>query len=78
MAIVPGVATDAQQDAGRGACSPCGGTGKVISSLGGEAREVTFPWCEGSGRFAPGHDAQNVSAHSADSPASRPDAGLPA
>ena len=39
-------------------CPPCRGTGKVISNLGGEPREVDCPWCEGSGVFAPGHDAQ--------------------
>ena len=39
-------------------CSACRGTGKVISALGGEPRPVTCPWCEGSGRFLPEHDAQ--------------------
>jgi DnaJ-class molecular chaperone len=31
------------------ACPPCRGTGQVISSLGGEPRKVTCPWCQGSG-----------------------------
>jgi hypothetical protein len=31
----------------------------VISNLGGEQREITCPWCEGSGKFMPGHDAQD-------------------
>ena len=39
-------------------CSACRGTGRVISNLGGEPHDVTCPWCEGSGRFKPGHDAQ--------------------
>lgn len=39
-------------------CTPCRGTGRVISSLGGEPKPVTCPWCEGSGRRIPGHDAQ--------------------
>ena len=39
-------------------CSACRGTGKVISALGGEEKPVTCPWCEGSGRFDPEHDAQ--------------------
>jgi hypothetical protein len=30
----------------------------VISALGGEEKPVTCPWCEGSGRFDPEHDAQ--------------------
>jgi DnaJ-class molecular chaperone len=39
-------------------CSPCRGTGRVISNLGGAPQDVTCPWCEGTGRFTPGHDAQ--------------------
>jgi DnaJ-class molecular chaperone len=39
-------------------CSPCRGTGRVISNLGGSPQEVPCPWCEGTGRFIPGHDAQ--------------------
>jgi DnaJ-class molecular chaperone len=30
----------------------------VISTLGGTPQQVTCPWCEGSGRFIPDHDAQ--------------------
>ena len=48
----------------RGTCTPCRGSGKLISSLGGEQHTVTCPWCAGSGRFQPGRDAQ-------DSPAER-------
>ncbi len=44
----------------RGGCRPCRGTGKLSSSLGGEQHEVKCPWCEGSGRFQPGHDAQEA------------------
>jgi DnaJ-class molecular chaperone len=39
-------------------CSACRGTGKVISNLGGSPSQVDCPWCEGTGRFIPGHDAQ--------------------
>ena len=39
-------------------CSACRGTGSVISNLGGSPSTVTCPWCEGTGRFIPGHDAQ--------------------
>ncbi|HEY6396461.1 MAG TPA: hypothetical protein VIX82_03300, partial [Solirubrobacteraceae bacterium] len=35
LAIVLRVEVDQKQDQGRGECSPCRGTGKVISSLGG-------------------------------------------
>jgi DnaJ-class molecular chaperone len=39
-------------------CSPCRGTGKVISNLGGSPSTIDCPWCDGSGVFTPGHDAQ--------------------
>lgn len=39
-------------------CPPCRGTGRLISGDGGEPHEVVCPWCEGSGDFLPGHDAQ--------------------
>ena len=42
----------------RDRCTACRGTGQVISTLGGSPQSVTCPWCEGSGRFIPGHDAQ--------------------
>jgi DnaJ-class molecular chaperone len=39
-------------------CPPCRATGSVISNLGGTAQTVECPWCDGSGRLSPGHDAQ--------------------
>ena len=39
-------------------CHACRGTGQVISGLGGTPHPVTCPWCDGTGRFEPGHDAQ--------------------
>jgi DnaJ-class molecular chaperone len=39
-------------------CTPCRGTGRVISALGGEPKPVTCPWCEGAGKRIAGHDAQ--------------------
>ncbi|HEX2087679.1 MAG TPA: hypothetical protein VHF89_18485 [Solirubrobacteraceae bacterium] len=39
-------------------CPPCRATGTVISNLGGTRQRVTCPWCEGTGRLTPGHDAQ--------------------
>jgi len=44
------------------ACRPCSGSGRVISGLGGEPREVTCPWCGGTGEFEPGRDAQQTGA----------------
>ena len=43
-----------------GRCRPCRGTGQVISNQGGSPHAVTCPWCEGSGRFTAGHDAQQA------------------
>jgi DnaJ-class molecular chaperone len=39
-------------------CHACRGTGKLTSTLGGEAHQVDCPWCEGTGEFIPEHDAQ--------------------
>jgi hypothetical protein len=39
-------------------CMACRGTGQVISMLGGQRRSVECPWCKGTGRRIPGHDAQ--------------------
>jgi DnaJ-class molecular chaperone len=44
----------------RGACTPCRGSGSVISSLGGKPHEITCPWCGGDGRFHRGRDAQQA------------------
>jgi DnaJ-class molecular chaperone len=51
------VATTQQPD-DRRRCTPCRGTGQVISTLGGTPNAVQCPWCEGAGEFIPGHDAQ--------------------
>jgi DnaJ-class molecular chaperone len=47
-------------------CTPCRGTGHLISNLGGEAHQVTCPWCGGSGSFVQGRDAQE---HAGEKPA---------
>jgi DnaJ-class molecular chaperone len=39
-------------------CTACRGTGEVVSNLGGTAHRVRCPWCDGDGRYLPGHDAQ--------------------
>jgi len=36
----------------------CGGSGQVISKLGGAESRVQCPWCEGTGARQPSHDAQ--------------------
>ena len=39
-------------------CGVCRGLGKLISNAGGEPHEVPCPWCEGTTKFIPEHDAQ--------------------
>jgi DnaJ-class molecular chaperone len=46
-------------------CHACRGTGRVISNKGGKPHEVPCPWCEGTGRFIPEHDAQAARASDA-------------
>jgi hypothetical protein len=50
----------ATSDDARATCTPCRGTGKLISGLGGEPHEVTCPWCGGTGEFQAGRDAQQA------------------
>ncbi|HTW13093.1 MAG TPA: hypothetical protein VME01_10130 [Solirubrobacteraceae bacterium] len=42
----------------RSQCTPCRGTGQLISGKGGTPHTVTCPWCGGTGTFRPGWDAQ--------------------
>ena len=49
----------------RSVCTPCRGTGRLVSNLGGEQHEVPCPWCGGSGRFERGRDAQEHPAEQA-------------
>lgn len=55
-------------DDSRAACGPCRGTGAVVSNLGAEPATVPCPWCEGSGTFLAGHDAQAARRAAAGSP----------
>jgi hypothetical protein len=50
----------ATSDDARATCTPCRGTGKLISGLGGAPHEVTCPWCGGTGEFQAGRDAQQA------------------
>ena len=65
------MSTGAAAGEDRGMCTPCRGTGRLLSSLGGQSHEVGCPWCGGSGRFTAGGDAQ---AHPAEGPESPPTA----
>jgi DnaJ-class molecular chaperone len=58
-------AEESQPDTTRTVCTPCRGTGRLISGLGGEPHEVTCPWCGGSGEFVSGRDAQESPAENA-------------
>jgi len=44
----------------RSKCSPCGGSGKLVSNAGGEPHPIVCPWCEGSGSVIAEHDAQEA------------------
>jgi DnaJ-class molecular chaperone len=50
-------------------CTPCRGTGKLISGLGGTPHEVVCPWCRGTGERIPGIDAQESPAETGAPPA---------
>lgn len=50
-------------------CSPCRGTGQLVSNKGGEPHTVTCPWCEGGGVTLPDHDAQAARRVAATEPA---------
>ncbi len=39
-------------------CSPCRATGKVFATRGEEQVSVACPWCQGTGTWEPGYDAQ--------------------
>lgn len=57
------IAEDADRDAAEQhgepqPCTPCHGSGQVISSLGDRQRKVTCPWCRGGGVRIAGADAQ--------------------
>lgn len=45
-------------DEDRTTCTPCRGTGAVISGKGGTPQSVQCPWCGGTGRYAADRDAQ--------------------
>jgi hypothetical protein len=47
-------------------CSPCRATGKVISNLGGSPSTIDCPWCDGTGKYTPGHNAQERHGASSD------------
>ena len=56
--VAPMAVADERDSAEPPVCSPCRGTGQVLSHLGGDASQVVCPWCEGGGTQIPGHDAQ--------------------
>jgi hypothetical protein len=51
-----------QSAASATACRPCRGTGRLISTLGGESHQVVCPWCRGTGETIPGINAQDAPA----------------
>jgi DnaJ-class molecular chaperone len=55
-----------EEPAARPPCSACRGTGRVVSNLTGTPATVECPWCDGTGRFQPDHDAQAAHPHGTD------------
>jgi len=55
-------------DSDRSTCTPCRGTGQLISRLGGEAHSLPCPWCGGTGSFQAGRDAQESPAEQQSKP----------
>jgi DnaJ-class molecular chaperone len=39
-------------------CSACRATGRVFATRSGEQTSLPCPWCQGSGEWEPGFDAQ--------------------
>jgi DnaJ-class molecular chaperone len=62
------VAAGGQTAAGDQICTPCRGTGRLISGLGGQPHQVTCPWCRGTGVRIPGIDAQESPAEGGGAP----------
>jgi DnaJ-class molecular chaperone len=56
---------DRNEESGTSVCTPCRGTGKLTSGLGGTPHEVVCPWCRGTGKRIPGIDAQQAPAETA-------------
>jgi DnaJ-class molecular chaperone len=52
------VSTKAPAADDRSTCTPCRGTGSLISGKGGTPHAVTCPWCGGDGQFHRGRDSQ--------------------
>lgn len=46
------------QPAGPQPCSACRATGNVFAGSGEDQVQVACPWCQGTGTWEPGYDAQ--------------------
>lgn len=56
---------DASEAGGPQPCSACRATGRVFANREGGQIEVACPWCQGSGQWEPGFDAQAAAVHPA-------------
>lgn len=52
-----------EEAAGPQPCSACRATGRVLANRGGEQVSVACPWCQGTGQWEPGYDAQAAGVH---------------
>ena len=59
MVADPGDSDEAAEDTEQTReCMACGGSGRVVSHLGGTSKVVPCPWCEGGGVRLADVDAQ--------------------
>lgn len=54
----PAIAKAPEEPAGPQPCSACRATGNVFANRAGEQVSVACPWCQGTGSWTPGLDAQ--------------------
>lgn len=54
-----------QEAAGPQPCSACRATGRVFANRDGGQIDVPCPWCQGTGEWQPGYDAQAAGTHPA-------------
>ena len=54
-----------EEPAGPQPCSACRATGRVFANREDGQISVPCPWCQGSGQWEPGYDAQAAAVHPA-------------
>ena len=57
--------SEESEAAGPQPCSACRATGRVFANREGGQISVPCPWCQGTGQWEPGYDAQAAAVHPA-------------